>query len=344
VAIRDKYTYIATNDHGAWRSNGKDTSKWLRISSNPGMPRDSNGEVFRGLSFPMIVSDDEKYIYLVAKTGYMHKGVGYFPHYAKDIYRLMLSTDQGNSWKDATKQAGLESHSADERQPLIRQILFDPSDSQNQWILLENSILLSKNGGQTFDKIELPADMLIRSARKPLAFDSLHKTMYMLAFQKGDKTPKVMRSLDMGRTWKALPFPDGISFYCLATLENGDLALSDDGRLMVIPYDKISSGKIDQSMIRLTVGKTPGEAAYGMRTFKPIVCRGMNILTFPENGWNHSISNRSPGPLLSRDGGKTFQWIVYDFRRGSGIDADIRNGKVIIGTSGTHILNMKDIN
>lgn len=344
VAIRDKNTYLATNDHAAWRSNGKDTSKWLRISSNPGMPRDSEGEAFRGLAFPMFVSDDEQYVYLIAKTGYMYKNKGTFSHYAAGMYRLMLSTNQGDSWEDVTKQVGLEDDSSDGELPDVRQIFFDPADSRKQWILLkDNSLLISADGGATFEKVNMEGIRAIRDNNITIVYDSPRKTMYTIAFLPEREGTRVVRSLDLGRTWNVLPFPESINFYSAGVLANGDLVLSDDGRLMVIPYAKIPAGKIEQSMIRMTTGGTLGETAYGLRTFKPIFCRGMNIITFPQNGWNYSAADRNLGPLLSRDGGKTFLWIVYDFQRGSGSSVDMRDGKIIVGTSGTHILDLADI-
>ena len=45
ICMRKNFTYLATNDHGLFRSDGKDTSKWRRISLNPGMPVKANGEV-----------------------------------------------------------------------------------------------------------------------------------------------------------------------------------------------------------------------------------------------------------------------------------------------------------
>ena len=84
-------------------------------------------------------------------------------------------------------------------------------------------------------------------------------------------------------------------------LANGDLVVSDNERLMVIPYAKIDAGKIEQDMIRLTIGdNVPSSAAYGQRTFAPITCEGMDIIAIPASGWNDSNCVRDMGALPSR--------------------------------------------
>jgi hypothetical protein len=99
-----------------------------------------------------------------------------------------------------------------------------------------------------------------------------------------------MKSVDFGMTWSKLPY-DMVP-YAVGVLANGDLVVSDDGRLMVIPRDKIDGGVIEQSMIRMSIGGSVPEAACGQRTFRPIVCDGMNILTLTSDGWNMSDSSR----------------------------------------------------
>ena len=338
VAIRDKNTYLATTDHGAWRSNGKDTSKWLRISSNPGMPEDLDGDPFRGRAVPMFVSDDEDYIYLIAWVDYM-KGHG---HYDGAHYRLMLSRDQGGSWVDVTDRLGLGTNSPGGKMEKIYTILFDRLNAQNQWVLLQNTMLISANGGKKFKKVNL-SKMNIRLGRYPLTYDSTHKILYAItADNGGPPTNSIVRSEDMGRTWNELPFKPQICFYCIGVLDNGDLVLSDDGRLLVVPFKQIESGLIDSSMVRMTIGDNVPDIACGLRTFRPIICRGRDIVTFPQDaGWHErSSANRVIGPLLSRDGGETFQWIVYDFPHSVSLGLDIRKDIIIIGGNGIHKLDM----
>jgi len=335
ICLRKNFAYVATNDHGAWRSDGSDYGKWLRISSNPGMPAGLDGEPFRGLAFPMGVSNDESYVYLVARMGYLKpKWDGKDPkskpsEYSESNLKLMLSRDMGSSWQDVTSRLGMGETFADEGEGgMTQRIFFDPSDSRRQWIVLSNKLLFSLDGGETFSSSTLPAPMIFRS----VAYDPVRKILYAATRQ------ALIRSLDFGATWSKLPF-DMVP-YAVGVLSNGDLVVSDDGRLMAIPFDKIDAGRIEQSMIRMTIGDCVANAACGQRTFRPIICDGMNVLTFTSDGWNCSDATRDLGPLLSTDGARTFHWIVYDLPCQEGLAADMRDGKVVIGNRGIHMLDL----
>jgi hypothetical protein len=340
IAIRKNNTYIATNDHGAWRSDGADTSKWRRISSNPGMPTGPGGEAFRGLSFPIGVSADEAYVYLVAKVGYLYADSkawmdkngtkGKPAPYSNSYLKLMLSRDKGDTWTDVTDRLGQGEFLEDEGGGGQR-IFFDPTDSMKQWIVMSGRIFISTDGGATFNTSKLRDSMIFRS----IDYDPVRKTLYAATRQ------SLMKSVDFGMTWSKLPY-DMVP-YAVGVLANGDLMVSDDGRLMVIPRDKIDGGVIEQSMIRMSIGGSVPEAACGQRTFRPIVCDGMNILTLTSDGWNMSDSSRDLGPLLSRDGGRTFQWIVYDLPCQEGLGADMRDGRIILGNRGIYELDLNTL-
>ena len=92
IGIRKNFTYYATTDHGAWRSNGPDTLNWHKISDNPGMP---HSDSYR-LANIMAVSEDESSIYLVARL----KG------WSSNSHKLMLSRDKGDTWQDITERLG----------------------------------------------------------------------------------------------------------------------------------------------------------------------------------------------------------------------------------------------
>jgi len=146
----------------------------------------------------------------------------------------------------------------------------------------------------------------------------------------------------MGFTWSSLPKDFSGMVYSVGVLKNGNLVAADDGRLLVIPFDRIDSPEVGQEMIRLTIGESTAAAACGHRTFKPVFCRGMDILVFTDDGWNHSSCVRNLGPLLSRNGGKTFDWIVYDLPCADGpYGIDFRNDRIIIGNRGIHQLDLK---
>jgi hypothetical protein len=152
---------------------------------------------------------------------------------------------------------------------------------------------------------------------------------------------EVFRSVDKGFAWSRIPMKFSALIYSLGVLANGDLVVADDGRLLVIPYEEIDSPEIEQGMIRLTLGETSAQAACGLRAFKPVYCRGSDILVFTDNGWNNSAFVRNLGPLLSRDGGKTFSWIVFDLPCGDGpYGIDFRDGRIIIGNRGIHQLDL----
>ncbi len=312
IFIGKNHTYMATNDHGAWRCDGRDTSQWRKISDNPGMPK--TGE-YR-LANPMAVSEDESIIYLVSRLN----------DWADTNHKLMRSRDRGETWEDVTGILGM----GEVVRGGIHWMFFDPADSGNQWIFASDRLFISIDGGKSFK----PSTGVSRY--QVVAYDPLRKILYASDYG------KVMRSVDMGFTWSALHMTFSGMVYGLGVLENGDLAVADDGRLLVIPFGRIDSSGIEQDMIRLTIGESVADAACGLRTFKPIVCRGMDILTFTDNGWNIAGSVRNLGPLLSRDGGRTFSWIVYDLPCGDApYGVDFRDNRIIIGNRGIHQLDLE---
>ncbi len=313
ACIRGMYTYIATNDHGAWRSKGDDTSMWEKISDNPGMPKSDHNN--NRLAFPMAVSDDEEFVYLVYRTR----------NYSNEDHKLMQSTDWGDSWQDITPRLGV----GDVVENGIEDIFFDPENSANQWILSGDELFYSGDGGQTFSMFKSPA----RKAN--FAYDSPHGILY------ASNRDILMESRDMGENWTPLPYRFSNRIYALSLVNESDLVIADDGRLIVIPFDAIGKGEIDQEMIRLTIGENPSEAAYGLRTFKPIVCHEGKILTFTSDGVNRSNAMKSLGALLSDDQGKTFKWITYDMPNSSDVyGCDMSDEKIIFGNRGIFELDI----
>jgi hypothetical protein len=165
----------------------------------------------------------------------------------------------------------------------------------------------------------------------------MRRTLYVAA------KDGLYKSLDFGFLWSKLLYK--ISPFAIDVLANGDLVISDTGRLIIIPYDKINGEWIDQSMIRMTIGDDLGLAACGQTTFSPVICDGMDILALPANSGVMCNCIRDLGPLISRDGGKTFHWIVFDLPCPKGNIASwngvaLRNGKVILGVRGSHICDL----
>lgn len=277
------------------------------------------------LTYPMAVSEDEQTILLVARM----------KDWTNTEHKLVLSKDRGETWTDISERLGLG--------PVveggIQRIFFDPADGKTAWILADAGSAPTARLFLTTDDCETFADTGARlSIHLPSAYDPLHRILY--ASEKG-----LTRSADLGFTWTKLPATFSATVHGLAVLGNGDLVVGDDGRLLVIPFDRIGSGEIEQSMIRLTIGESHADAACSLRTFRPILCRGRDILTFTFNGWNYSNAHRDLGPLLSRDGGRTFQWIVYDLScctQAYGLD--MNDDKIIIGNRGVHEFDLNSLN
>ncbi len=322
IAIRKDNSYFASNDHGAWRSDGADTSKWRKISDNPGMP-----EIGRyRLTYPMDVSNDEGTILLVARL----------KDWGKTDHKLVISKDKGETWKDITERLGVG--------PVVKggihSVLFDPKDPKTVFVVADGNaskgnLFVTRDGCETFK--DTGAKL---SKHLPFAYDATRKILYASL----DRS-KISRSEDMGVTWAEIPATFSGVVHGLAALENGDLVVGDDGRLIVIPFDKIATlQKVEQPMIRLTIGDSVADAAQGLRTFRPILCRGNEIVAFTNNGWNFSNANRDLGPLLSTDGGKTFKWIVYDLSCCEAAHAlDMRDGKLMVGNRGLHELDLNKV-
>jgi len=326
ICARDKFTYIATNDHGAFRSDGADCSKWRRISLNPGMPLKNGGKRWATLTFPMGVSFDEKTVYLIGRLGEPENN----PYSSKKL-KLLLSTDQGDSWQDVTRRLG--KGDVLELDQKVTQFLFDPSDPSKQWILLENTLFRSLDGGLSFQETDLST---FKAPWLKIAYDPAHGTLY------GATGKGVMRSLDFGSTWSKLPFKLNAEYvFSVGVLDGGDLVIGAEGRLIVAPFSKIEAGIIEPGMVRMTIGDTVESYASGQRAFHPIFCDGKDILVFSNNGFQRSNCERDLGPLLSRDGGKSFQWLVYDLPCLEGANAEMRNGRIVIGNRGIYEMRLK---
>ena len=338
IFIRSKNAYMATMDHGAFRSKGNNYTKWTRISNNHGMSRISDGRLWASLTYPMGVSHDEKYIYLVARK----RGT----HYSCKNIKIMRSCDKGETWEDVTKLLGLgdvmhldtDNHGIKQG---ISKILFDPTDSQTQWIVVSNALYFSRNGGNTFTKADSPVLNHKRTSFfRTAAFDEKHKILYLGNHFNFAGGSSLSRSFDYGKTWEEI-LPGLGTIYSMDVTSSGNLVLGVKGKLLLVPYDKIGEGMIESSMIKMTTGDTAKEYAACQMTFRPIVCDGENILTFTHSTWRKSNMISSKGPLLSEDGGKTFRWIAYDLPCTEGISAAIWDGKILVGNRGLYYWKYK---
>jgi hypothetical protein len=341
--IRKDYAYMAINDHGVLRSDGADYTKWRRISTNPGVPRRPDGSYWAALYFPMYVSADEKYIYVVAREAWPNNP------YSNQSLKLLLSTDRGENWQDVTTRLG-QGETLNYATELfgvkhgeLARILIDPDNTENHWILFSNNFFRSADGGRSFTETTSPTfGKSGPSYFREIAFDPTHQTLYIgnhfTAFAGG---ASLARSRDLGATWE--PVQLGIKgIYGLGVTTSGTLVLGVDGKLLVVPYDRIDGGKIEESMVKMTLGDTVEEMAAQQRTFRPIVCDGEDIVAIVHNTWNRSNFARNMGPLLSRDGGKTFQWITYNLPCTEGVAIALGGGTIIMGSRGIYGWKYKD--
>jgi hypothetical protein len=329
---KSSYTYLATTDHAVWRSS--DDVNWNRISDNTGVPVLGEESEFRGQAHPIWVSDDEAFLYMVAWTDYINSKA----FYSYDKFELLVSTNNGTTWTDVTSDLGID----DEADPMdeVKTIVFDPDDSDNQWVFFSDSIEKTTDGGSNWSTIDSSAYPM-RWGYFPVVYDGSHDIMYAIASDQDD----VLRSADAGSTWTELSISPQGDFYRVAVLANGDLVVSDDGRLIVIPYADITTAtEINASWIKLTIGDTVNDVAHDMRTFQPIVCNGTKIVTFPSYAvWaDKSSAYKHIGPLYSDDGGETFEWIVYDLPQTDALGVDISGNNIIIGGRGVYIFDVTE--
>ena len=340
ICIRPKHAYFSTNDHGAFRSDGDDYTKWTRITTNrPGLPSKGNGESWMGLAFPIGVSQDEKYTYIIAREGWPND-----PYSCKKL-KVLRSLNQGDSWQDVTSRLGrgdVMEFGTDDKGIThnISKVLIDPENSLNQWILFSNALYVSRDGGETFKKTESPLFNSSPSYFREIAFDSKHKVLYIgnhFSFAGG---ASLARSFDYGETWQPLEL--GLkTIYALAVTASGNLALGVDGKLLVVPFPKLDGGKIEDSMVKMTTGDTPEEFAAAQMTFRPIEADGENIVAFIHSAWKKSNIIAGKGPLLSEDDGKSFRWIAYNLPCAEGYATAIGDGKIIIGNRGIYYWKFK---
>lgn len=339
IFMRTENAYIATTDHGAFRSKGKDYTQWTRISNNSGMPKKTDGTDWGALFHPLGVSHDEKYIYVIARAGWPNNP------YTSAKVKVMRSLDKGESWDDITTLLGNDDIMRFSEGQHFSTILFDPQNSNNQWLLASNALFYSHDGGKSFVKSESPVlSGTQRSYFRRAAFDMKHKILYIANHFSFPEGSSLARSFDYGKTWEE--FLPGIgTIYDMDVTSSGNLVIGAYGKLLVIPYDRIESGKIDDSMIKMTTGDTPEEYAASQFTFRPIVCDDNdNVVVSVHSAWKEN-SNwiHGKGPLLSQDGGKSFRWIAYDLPVLEGRAAAINGEEIMIGNRGLYYTNSKKL-
>ena len=340
IDIRPSATYLCTNDHGIFKSNGADVSKWQRITP-------------RGLFNPVAVSHDERYVYAFGRESSTFGSYNSAP-----TIRLFRSLDHGTTWQDRTKLLGHgDTLDFEQRIPFGAKVemLFDPADAQRQWIMFSHHLFFSADGGESFKELTSPLFVPDpNSAFRIMRYDAGHRTLYVgnsIRFPGGSA---LARSRDDGATWDLVPLrdadsgPEGTAGDTLAGIKglgitgSGALVLGLNGKLVVMPYAAIDGGTIERAMVKATVGDNVQEWSAMQKNFGSIACDGEDIVAGMLNGILGSNVIHGMGLLLSRDGGATFQWITHDLpclEAPEGIA--IGNGMIILGNRGVYAWRYK---
>jgi len=335
--IRKNYTYMSTNDHGIFRSDGPDVTKWRRISINPGIPKWGIG-----LYSPMCVSSDEKYIYTFA----LDKGAPGGSYNTSPTVKLLQSLNKGETWQDVTTRLGCgDTVDFERKTPYGARIkmLIDPGNSDRQWIMFTNHLFFSDDGGKSFKEQNSPLFLKDgKAAFREMEYDAMHKILYLGNAVNFPGGSALACSRDFGATWQIVPL-DGVKsgIKGLGVTGSGTLVLGLDGKLVVMPYDKIAGGKVEPGMVKMTIGDTVEEWAAAQKGFGPIACDGEDIVVFVANASNSSNLTHGMGPLLSRDGGKSFKWITYNLPCAEPGALAIGDGRIFIGNRGIYTWKYK---
>jgi len=322
VFLRPSGAYLCTNDHGLFHSNGSDHTQWKRISKNPGMPQNGSSP-WASLVYPMGVSPDEGCILAFARKAYPNNP------YSNNQLKLVKSIDQGSTWTDVTATLGLGDPFALTADPL--QILFN-EDASQQWLLTQHSLYYSLNAGASFTASSLPFASGVGLCQ--LAYDSTHRLLYL------SSNAGFARSADGGASWTQLStaFTPG-----LGVTGAGHLVLGLFGKLAVVPFAQIdseaarngfTSNGIQQSFVKATVGDTVLEATSSINGFQRIQCAGSVVLATLRYGDNWGNRACGEGPLVSFDGGATFQWAMYNLPTPVIISSALSEGEILLGGSG----------
>lgn len=317
VLGRKGCAYLATNDHGLFRSNGADRSRWTRISKNPGMP-DSV------LFFPLGVSPDESCLYAIAR--------GPTDYYSNNTMKLVRSLDRGDTWADVTGLLASGTYLPNDQTP--RRFSFSP-DAKYQWLQFDSVFYVSTDSGKTFSVAQVPFDTGASGfGFTESAYDAARGILYL------GSNAGLAKSLDGGVTWTRLntAYTPGVG-----VTGSGDLVLGFFGRLLVVPYDQIdvlaSAGKLTPSlapaaMVKATIGDNVLEATSSLSIFNRITCDGDTVVV--ACGAGAYLGNRTcnAGPLISFDGGETFAWAQYDLPNTTIFCAAVSADEIFLGCGG----------
>lgn len=339
VVLTDKHAYISAQDHSAWRSDGKDLSRWEKFGEPAGVKDKDYLNLYN--CYPRVqgifASRDDKYVYLLRQERKHNPG--------KRI--LIYSPDAPGNWLDITNKFD---HNDIENAKLSNafhpvQIVFNPDNSDEHWIAYTNSLYYTADGGKNFCKIAGEITGNSRVIPSALTYDQKTNILYM-GYAAGagptyrdlsefDLKP-LYRSFDKGKNWEV--FDIGVdNVKSIAVADNGNvivgttLSANSHGLLIVLP-----EGNPERKEIKCTIGDLEEEINMSQMCFDHIKTDGDNVLVIAN--YYHLYSKRAArnaalGALLSTDGGKTFRWIRYNLPCTWILSADIKDGIIVIGDS-----------
>jgi len=146
--------------------------------------------------------------------------------------------------------------------------------------------------------------------------------------------PALCKSQDLGRNWTVVDAGQN-AIKSLGVAGDGTLILgtqrsgSQPARLVAIPYGM----KYEPSMIKLSVGDTMDEMTANELSIWPVICDGEDVLAYSNIEWLLTDRFIAQGPLLSRDGGKSFQWVLHDLPNNNIWSAEMKDGEIFLGTT-----------
>jgi hypothetical protein len=349
ISISRDNAFFAAQDHGAWISDNNDYMKWKRLTGNndyvkfPLQPSPWGKDYTWLHQVEKIFSSyDGKFVYINCNAILRKK----FRHSFWADKKFFLTRNKGKSWQDISARLG-KGKVYPEGSEFLK-VLFNSTDSSKHWFLMTNALYYTENGGKNFiqlnskmfDKIKIKNALMFSD----LAYDSGHNILYLSVRTKptfqhnklnhATSPAALYRSFDLGKSWEVYNIQQN-AIRSIAVTDDGTLAVGTQktadqpARLIIIPFGK----KYDESMVKLTVGDTPEEISANQICVGPVVCDGKDILAYSNNDWFHSDRFFAQGPLLSRDNGKTFNWINHNLPCTNIWSATMKDGKILIGTT-----------
>ncbi len=348
MALTKGHLIFCAQDHGLWSAERPDCSKWKILSSKsdeakfPAQPAPWGGSyTWLHMVQRVFASYDERFLYIGCNAMMKKK----FKHDFLAEKKIFLSSDLGGSWTDVTARLGRGDVYPEGS--LLLKTLFDPRNSARHWILFSDALFRTEDGGKTFARVESPLFKDVGEASQEffsdIAFDPAHGTLYLALAPDRLKGKPLNRegglaalyeSADAGRSWKVRDIGQN-AVKSVGVTASGTLVVgtqrsgAQPARLISIPYGM----KYDPSMIKLTVGDTPEEMTANQLSIGPVICDGEDVLAYSNIEWLHSDRFFCQGPLLSRDGGKSFQWIHADLPNNNIWSAEMRDGNALLGTT-----------